>query len=476
MSLQPGQLVQGKYRIVRLIGEGGMGAVYEGENTAIGRRVAIKVLHGSMASSPDAVQRFEREARAAGQIGSDHILEVLDLGTLDDGDRFMVLEYLDGETLSQRLKRVGQMSAKEIAVLVRQLLDGLEAAHGAGIIHRDLKPENVFILPKKAGRTDFVKIIDFGISKFNALTNDGMRMTATGAVMGTPYYMSPEQARGAGQTDHRSDLYAVGVILYEAVTGRVPFDGVTFNDLIFKIVLADTTPAREVVPSLDPAFDSIIAKAMSKDPAFRFQSARDFEQALARWESSGAPVTIPPEASTDTARVLSGDRAEAPSAATPLRGTRNTWSQSSAGGSPAAAPRVSNVGLLASIGVGALLLIGVVVFVATRGTSSRAATEAIPTAGAAAAAPQAAAPHAEPAVEPAPAASAEPKIEPAPAVVPSPSAAAEEPARAPSHSTAATPTASRKAPAASPRKAPAATAAAAPAAAAAPSKRRDFGY
>ena len=169
MSLQAGQIIDEKYRIVRPIGEGGMGAVYEGENVLIKRRVAIKVLHPSGRANEEAVARFEREAQAAGRIGSDHILEVLDLGTLEDGSHYMVMEYLDGEPLSERIKRLGRMNASQIVPLIRQTLRGLQAAHDAGIIHRDLKPDNVFVLREKAGQPDFVKLIDFGISKFTTL-------------------------------------------------------------------------------------------------------------------------------------------------------------------------------------------------------------------------------------------------------------------------------------------------------------------
>src|SRR4051812_5696225 len=197
MSLEIGQILDGKYRIVRVIGEGGMGAVYEGENVRIRRRVAIKVLHAATATNAEAVQRFEREAQAAGRIGSDHILEVLDLGTLPNNDRFMVMEFLDGEPLSVRIQRKGRLEPRELGPLTRQVLAGLSAAHAAGIIHRDLKPDNIYILKEKAGTVDYVKIIDFGISKFQPLTGEGMNMTRTGTVMGTPYYMSPEQANGS---------------------------------------------------------------------------------------------------------------------------------------------------------------------------------------------------------------------------------------------------------------------------------------
>jgi len=231
MSLSPGQIIDGKYRIVRELGVGGMGAVYEGENTRIHRRVAIKVLHAQVATKADIVQRFEREAQAAGRIGSEHIVEVLDLGVLPTQERYMVMEFLDGVSLTQRIKLRGRLTPQELAPLLVQLLEGLGAAHRAGIVHRDLKPDNIFIITR--GGRDFVKLVDFGVSKFSA-TDGEFSMTRTGAVMGTPYYMSPEQARGQA-VDHRSDLYAIGVVAYQAVTGHVPFQAETFNELIFKI-------------------------------------------------------------------------------------------------------------------------------------------------------------------------------------------------------------------------------------------------
>lgn len=294
MSLTTGEIIEGKYRIVRLIGEGGMGSVYEGENTRIRRRVAIKVLHQGVAENQEAVQRFEREAQAAGRIGNDHILEVIDMGALANGDHFMVMEFLDGEPLSDRIRRVGRMRPEDIAPLMIQALEGLKAAHDAGIVHRDLKPDNVFVLKEKAGHRDFVKLIDFGISKFQPLSGGEMKMTRTGTVMGTPYYMSPEQASGSREADHRSDLYAVGVMLYEAVTGRVPFDAPTFNQLLFQIVLSDAAPAQQVVPDLDPGFANLIAKSMARDVEHRFQTSQELSDALGAWIKTGASVSIPP--------------------------------------------------------------------------------------------------------------------------------------------------------------------------------------
>ncbi|MEP7120460.1 MAG: serine/threonine-protein kinase [Byssovorax sp.] len=287
MSLQTGDTIEGKYRIVRLLGEGGMGAVYEGENVRIHRKVAIKVLHAAVAAKADVVQRFEREAQAAGRIGSEHIVEVLDLGNLPDGDRFMVMEYLEGESLGERIKRKKRMAPQEVAHLLHQLLEGLAAAHAAGIIHRDLKPDNVFLMNSKGNQKDFVKVLDFGVSKFNALDSE-MSMTRTGAVMGTPFYMSPEQARG-GKIDMRSDLYSVGVVIYQAVTGRVPFHAETFNELVFKIALESCEPAELVAPGLDPAFAALIVRAMVRDPAGRFQTAQEFQAAVGQWLMTAAP-------------------------------------------------------------------------------------------------------------------------------------------------------------------------------------------
>jgi serine/threonine-protein kinase len=373
--LSTGDIIDGKYRIVRLIGEGGMGAVYEGENTRIHRRVAIKVLLSGVAQTGEAVARFEREAQAAGRIGSEHIVEVLDLGNLPSGDRYMVMEFMDGDALSSRIRARGRLSAGETYPIMVQLLEALAAAHGAGIIHRDLKPDNVYLLKSRGGKADFVKLLDFGISKFNQLSGDsGFSMTRTGAVMGTPYYMAPEQAKGSRELDHRVDLYAAGVILYEAITGEVPFNADTFNELLFKIVLEQARPVEHVVPDLDPTFAAIVNKSMAREPAARFQTAREFQSALEQWAAGAGPQlaaalnasaraaqpSLPGHAPMGTGSYpgATGTGQHAAMGHPLGTGTPGSWANTGAYQQPDGIPKKSNAGLFIGLGVAAVLVLG----------------------------------------------------------------------------------------------------------------------
>jgi len=278
MLIAAGTVLEGKYRVDRLLGAGGMGSVWIAEHTGLNRPVAVKVLDSSANKDPTSVQRFMREAQTAARLRSDHIVDVMDVGRFEDGTPFIVMELLEGETLSSRIKNVGRLPAHLGAYFVDQLLEGLGAAHAAGVIHRDIKPDNCFIV-QKSGR-DHLKLLDFGISKVAGDARE-MRMTKTGVVMGTPYYMAPEQARGAKEIDHRCDLYAAGAILFECVTGRVPFEAESVNELLFKIVLEQVPRARSFAPDLDPAFEQLVLFAMGREPHERFQTAHDFRAALA---------------------------------------------------------------------------------------------------------------------------------------------------------------------------------------------------
>jgi serine/threonine protein kinase len=286
-----GSVLDGKYEISRVLGVGGMGTVYEGRNLRIQRRVAIKVLHSSTAASAESVARFEQEARAAGRIGSPHVVEVIDLGHLPNGDLYLVMEFLEGESLAQRFARTPRAHPGQLAPIIHQLLEGLAAAHDVGIVHRDLKPENVFLQRTKDG--DFVKLLDFGISKF---TKDrDISMTQTGSIVGTPYYMAPEHVRGA-PIDHRVDLYAVGVILYEGLSGRLPYQGDVLPELVFKIALEDPPPLAGLRPDLPSGWIQLVQRAMARQLDARFASAREFQHALS--QLSTAPRSIPTPGAT----------------------------------------------------------------------------------------------------------------------------------------------------------------------------------
>jgi serine/threonine protein kinase len=276
-----GQTIGGRYVLKSVLGEGGMGTVYEAEHVPIGRSVAVKVLHPRQAKKKDAIRRFRQEAVSAAAIGHPNICEVYDFGTHDDGSPYLVMERLVGETLADRIAHEGGLPFHEVIDTLAQMLSGLLAAHEKGIVHRDIKPENVF-LKKRLGDAALVKLLDFGVSKmitplFGGRSED-QDLTRAGMVMGTPYYLSPEQARGERDLDGRVDLYACGVILYEALTGRRPFTALNYNALLFQIMSSKPRSARDLRPALPDGFDTIIEKAMARDRGDRYGSALDFQR------------------------------------------------------------------------------------------------------------------------------------------------------------------------------------------------------
>jgi serine/threonine-protein kinase len=280
--LSEGELLDGKYRIVGSIGAGAWGHVYEGVNERIDRRVAIKVMHIEYAEKPDMRGRFEREARAATRIESPHVIHVFDMGFLGDGRPYIVMELLKGENLGARIHRDGPLPLERVAVIGVQALRGLSDAHAAGILHRDIKPDNIVLTRAKHGG-DVVKIVDFGISKVAHAGGVPSNMTQTSQLLGSPVYMSPEQCRGVRNMDQRSDLYSLGVALFEAATGKLPFDAENFNELMFKIALEDAPDARTFKPDLDPDFALVLRRALARDPDARFQTAGEFELGIVQW-------------------------------------------------------------------------------------------------------------------------------------------------------------------------------------------------
>ncbi|MBA3452798.1 MAG: serine/threonine protein kinase [Deltaproteobacteria bacterium] len=271
-----GTTLSGRYLVTRKIGQGGMGAVYEATHTIINKRVAVKVLLEKYAQREALVKRLKQEAQLASSVDNEHIISVTDFGTTEDGRTFVVMEYLDGESLAECLTRETQLSEQRILRIVSQAASALAAAHAKGIVHRDIKPENLFILRRKDA--DFVKVVDFGISKSlraSGEEEETTRLTQTGMVLGTPLYMSPEQARGDDELDHRVDVYALGVIMYEASTGRVPFIGNNYLSVISQVLNEEPKALRELRPELSEEFEAVVLKAMSKDVNDRYASAND---------------------------------------------------------------------------------------------------------------------------------------------------------------------------------------------------------
>jgi len=276
-----GHVIDGRYRVVELIGEGGMGKVYLAEHVEIGKRVALKVLHPSYSRMPDLVERFRREARAASKIGHPHIVDVTDSGTTADGSAYFVMEYLEGVELGSVIEREGALEVARAVRIATQICRALSAAHTSGIIHRDLKPENVF-LTIRDGNADFVKVLDFGIAKTTEAEEARERkLTSPGMAMGTPEYMAPEQAAGR-PADARCDVYALGAILYEMLTGVPPYQGDNFMEILTKKATVDPVPAGHLRSAIPAAVSQLVTQAMARNPDDRPPSMEAFEYELTK--------------------------------------------------------------------------------------------------------------------------------------------------------------------------------------------------
>jgi eukaryotic-like serine/threonine-protein kinase len=283
-ALQPGEIIAGKYIIEAVVGQGGMGLVARARHQSLGNRVAIKIMTQSI--DVEANQRFLQEARASAVLQSDHIGRVFDAGQLPDGRPFMVMEFLEGRDLHMVRKQYGKLPVSDVMMFMRQACEALSEAHELGIIHRDLKPANLFLTYRRDG-TPWIKVIDFGISKIDAGSpvRDGF-ITTGDQVLGTPFYMSPEQIRSTRDADARSDIWSLGVIMFELCTGRLPFDAKQVTQLAHSIVLAPVIKAIE--GEIREPMQSIILRCLEKSPSNRFQTVDELREAL---EDGDAPVS-----------------------------------------------------------------------------------------------------------------------------------------------------------------------------------------
>ncbi len=295
-TLQPGTLVAGRLRVVRTLGTGGMGAVYEVEHEVTKHRRALKLLHAGFASTPAIVKRFLNEASAAGRIGSEHIIETFDAGQLDAGEPYLVMELLDGEPLADKLERGGPLKPQPAVELMLQACAGVGAAHQAGIIHRDLKPDNLFVVN---GEPPLLKLFDFGVSKFDPELTGEQSTTRVGGLMGTPHYMPPEQMRGV-PVGPPADIYALGVILYECVSGKLPYQAESLAELAVAVEQGEYASLASLGVPRANELDPIVHRALQRQPGDRYQSAEEFASALGSLQN---------ERETSTGTVLLGDEA-----------------------------------------------------------------------------------------------------------------------------------------------------------------------
>jgi eukaryotic-like serine/threonine-protein kinase len=305
-----GRTVAGKYKVLRVIGRGGMGAVYEAENLGIGKKVALKFVDAEFAKDEQVVSRFAREARVASSIESAHIVTVFDAGT-EDGQPYLVMELLRGEDLGTRLRRLGRLPVSDAMHILAQVLRGLARAHQAGIVHRDLKPDNIFLVHSE-GDALFAKIVDFGVSKIRKAQSGTapLALTGKGTVLGTPLYMSPEQAQASPDLDGRADLYGAGAILFECLGGRPPHTGESYEQIILAICMRDAPDLRAIDPAIGEPVAAFVAKALARDRAARFQSAAEMLAGLhevAPEERTRVPLDSLPSATLLSAQA-SGER------------------------------------------------------------------------------------------------------------------------------------------------------------------------
>ena len=354
---RPGEVFLGKYRILRVVGEGGMGVVYAAHHLLLDKGVAIKVLSRGVSDNPDHVTRFLNEARLAARIKSQHVCSVMDVGQLDDGRPFLVMELLEGGDLAAALRARGPLPIWDIVEIALGALEGIVHAHVRGIVHRDLKPSNLFLASEPEGPV-VVKVLDFGISKFDGMNEQNPMAGAEPMILGSPAYMSPEQARDARNVDVRSDIWSMGIIMYELATGVCPFDGPTPQDTLAKIrASVSATPAGKL-REMPAVLDAAIARCMRRNPDERFPNVLELAQAIApiRPGSDVAVARIAAVMARPKTALADSSQGLPPVETTGRHATNVSWV-----GTSSARTNRRAMGLGAGMGVALLLAIGLVV-------------------------------------------------------------------------------------------------------------------
>ena len=397
-----GQILAGKYRVERVLGSGGMGVVVAAWHLELEQRVAVKFLHPLALERADTAERFRREARSAAKIRSEHVARVIDIGIMEGGLPYMVMEYLDGNDVSEEMTRVGLLAISDTVDIVLQAIEALAEAHAAGIVHRDLKPANLFLAIRPDG-SRIVKVLDFGISKSLLGTSlADMSLTGTAAMIGSPLYMSPEQMRSARDVDTRTDIWSLGVMLYEMITGRPPYAGDSIPALCAALLNDQPAPMQQLRPEVPPGLEEAVLRCLAKDRQRRFPTVSELARALAPFGSSASQIHVDRAsrvqgatdgtASAFASAQMTDRRGPAPMplvitplqgsspspapAASPTPGTVDSWGRTS--GRPVGAPPRSRTGLLVGLAVGLLAMLGLVGFLGMRTPSAGAAASTGP--------------------------------------------------------------------------------------------------
>jgi serine/threonine protein kinase len=352
IAVREGDVLVDKYRVERVLGTGGMGIVVAARHLRLDERVAIKFLHPDALSNTEAVARFEREARAAAKIKSEHVARVSDVGTLDNGCPYMIMEYLEGEDLADWLQKRGPLGCDRAVEFILQTCEAMAEAHSLGIVHRDLKPANLFCITRPDGLPS-IKVIDFGISKFAGF-GPGLDMTHADAVMGSPLYMSPEQMVSARSVDARTDIWSLGVILYELISGRGAFRGETYPEVCMSVASQPAPQLRATVPDVPAGLDAVIARCLQKDRKKRYSNVAELAVALSpfapkRARASVARISRVIEGAGLSESALALPASSNPSDAKSGPATMASWGQTDAKGRR---QRAGLVGIAAAIGLG----------------------------------------------------------------------------------------------------------------------------